>query len=227
MRYFAFLSVLVLAHSATLSGDDHIPDKALCSVCALKGGETELEKVRAYSEYDGKVSYFCSENCKKEFDSDPVAYLPPVFPRPAPSFVIELLEGKAKKLSDFKGQVVLIDFWATYCKPCFETMPKLQKFYSANSDKDFVVLGVSIDHDKKRVKKIKKMVGKMGISYPIFVDTKQAPAWNLFKVKGIPAMYLIDRESQIVAQWSGKIDHENVEKEVLKLLDERTIVEGP
>ena len=122
---------------------------------------------------------------------------------------------------------MLIDFWATYCKPCFETMPKLQKFYSANSDKDFVVLGVSIDHDKKRVKKIKKMVGKMGISYPIFVDTKQAPAWNLFKVKGIPAMYLIDRESQIVAQWSGKIDHENVEKEVLKLLDETTTVEGP
>ena len=95
MRYFAFLSVLILAHSVTLSGDDHIPEKALCSVCALKGGETELEKVRAYSEYDGKVSYFCSENCKKEFDSDPVAYLPPVFPRPAPSFVIELLESSS------------------------------------------------------------------------------------------------------------------------------------
>ena len=69
-----FLFLIVLASSATLIAETPIPDKALCSVCALKGGETELEKVKAHSEHDGKAYYFCSENCKKEFDSDPVAY---------------------------------------------------------------------------------------------------------------------------------------------------------
>ncbi len=227
MRYCNFLFLIVLASSATLIAEAQIPAKALCSVCALKGGETELEKVKAHSEHDGKAYYFCSENCKKEFDSDPVAYLPPVFPRPAPACVIEMLEGGDKALGDLQDKVVLVDFWATWCEPCLETMPRLQKLYSAYSAKGFDVWGVSIDEDKDRVEKIKKMVDKMDISYPIFVDTKQTPAWYQFKVKAIPAMYLLDGESQIVAQWTGKIDYEEVEKEVLRRLEKRLKVEGP
>ena len=103
MRYFALLLIIVLALPATLLAAEQIPAKALCSVCALKDGETEWEKVKAHSEHDGKAYYFCSENCKIEFDADPVAYLPPVLPRPAPAFVVEMLEGKDKKLEDLKG----------------------------------------------------------------------------------------------------------------------------
>ena len=227
MRYCNFLFLIVLASSATLIAEAQIPAKALCSVCALKGGETELEKVKAHSEHDGKAYYFCSENCKKEFDSDPVAYLPPVFPRPAPACVIEMLEGGDKALGDLQDKVVLVDFWATWCEPCLETMPRLQKLYSAYSAKGFNVWGVSIDEDKDRVEKIKKMVDKMDISYPIFVDAKQTPAWYQFKVKAIPAMYLLNEESQIVAQWTGKIDYEEVEQEVLRRLEKRLKVEGP
>ena len=227
MRYYNFLFLIVLASSATLIAEAQIPAKALCSVCALKGGETELEKVKAHSEHDGKAYYFCSENCKKEFDSDPVAYLPPAFPRPAPACVVEMLEGGDKALGDLQGKVVLVDFWATWCEPCLEAMPRLQKLYSAYSAKGFDVWGVSIDEDKDRVEKIKKMVDKMDISYPIFVDTKQTPAWYQFKVKAIPAMYLLNEESQIVAQWTGKIDYEEVEQEVLRRLEKRLKVEGP
>ena len=227
MRYCNFLLLVVLASSAGLTAEVQIPDKALCSVCALKGGETELEKVKAHSEHNGKAYYFCSKNCKIEFDSDPVAYLPPVFPRPAPAFVVEMLEGGDKALGDLQGKVVLVDFWATWCEPCLETMPRLQELYSTYSDKGFDVWGVSIDEDKDRVEKIKKMVDKLDISYPIFVDAKQTPAWYQFKVKAIPAMYLLEEESQIVAQWVGKIDYEKVEKEVLRRLKKRLQVEGP
>ena len=227
MPYCTFFSLIILASSAMLFADAQIPDKALCSVCALKGGETEWEKVKAHSEHDGRAYYFCSKDCKIEFDSDPLAYLPPVLPRPAPAFVVEMLEGKDKALGDLKGKVVLVDFWATWCKPCLQTMPRLQKLYSAYADKGFEVLGVSIDEDKNRVKKIKKRVDKMDISYPIFIDTKQIPAWYLFKVKAIPAMYLLDRKSQIVAQWGGKIEYKEVEQEVLKQLDKRVNVKGP
>ena len=66
MRYCNFLFLIVLASSVTLIAETQIPDKALCSVCALKGGETELEKVKAHSEHDGKAYYFCSKNCKIE-----------------------------------------------------------------------------------------------------------------------------------------------------------------
>tara|TARA_Y100000588_G_scaffold237180_1_gene250838 strand:+ start:480 stop:1163 length:684 start_codon:yes stop_codon:yes gene_type:complete len=227
MRYIAFLFAIILTHSATLLASEQIPDKALCSVCALKDGETEWEKVKAHSQHNGKAFYFCSKACKLEFDADPVAYLLPVFPRPAPAFVVEMLEGKDKTLADLQGKVVLVDFWATWCKPCLETMPKLQKLHSTYSDRGFDILGVSIDEDKNRVKKIKKMVDKMDISYPISLDVRQTPAWNQFKVKAIPAMYLVDGESQIVAQWTGKIDYAAVEKEVLKRLDKKIGAEGP
>ena len=86
---------------------------------------------------------------------------------------------------------------------------------------------MSIDEDKDRIKKIRKMVDKLDISYPIFVDAKESPAWHQFKVKAIPAMYLLDRESRIVAQWTGKIDYEVVEQEVLRWVGKRVEVGGP
>lgn len=214
MRLSVLMCLIVWLVSAPFLAESRIPDKALCSVCALKGGETELEKVRAHSEYEGKAYYFCSGNCKKEFDADPVAFLPPVFPRPAPAFVVQSLVGEDRTLADLNGKIVLLDFWATWCKPCLETMPQLQKLHDANSGKGFEVCGVSIDEDKNRVDKIRKMINKLGISYPIFVDAKQTPAWYRFRVKAIPAMYLLDRKSRIVAQWTGNIEFEDVEKEV-------------
>ena len=154
MRYLAVLFVVILAGSATLLAEGKIPNMALCSVCALKGGETKKEKVMAHSGYDGKRHYFCSNPCKKEFDLDPFAFLPPVFPRPAPAFVVESLDGNDMALADLKGKVVLVDFWATWCKPCLETMPKLQKLYNKYSGEAFEVLGVSIEEKKDRAKKV-------------------------------------------------------------------------
>lgn len=220
MPFCAILYLFLLACSISIPTEGRIPDKALCSVCALKGGETELEKVKAHSEYEGKAYYFCSGNCKGEFDADPVAFLPPVFPRPAPAFVVESLGGEDRALADFKGKLVLLDFWATWCKPCLETMPRLQKLYSANSGGGFEVCGVSIDDDGDRRRKIRKTTDKLGISYPIFVDAKPTPAWHRFRVKAIPAMYLLDRDGHIVAQWTGKIDFEDVEQEVERRLGE-------
>ena len=77
------------------------------------------------------------------------------------------------------------------------------------------------------IKKVRKMVDKLGISYPISLDEKQRPAWHQFKVKAIPAMYLLDGESQIVAQWTGKIDYKEVEKAVMKHLDKRIEIKRP
>jgi thioredoxin-like negative regulator of GroEL len=71
------------------------------------------------------------------------------------------------------------------------------------------------------------MAEKLAIAYPIFVDAKQTPAWHQFKVKAIPAMFLLDREGQIVAQWTGKIDYEQVEQAVLRRLEPRAEAEGP
>ena len=218
MRTCCFLFTLLLIYPCILiSQTKQLPDKALCIVCALKG-ETEPEKVKAQTEYQGNTYHFCSENCKTEFDSDPVGYLPPQLPRPAPPFIIETLDGRDISLKDFADKVVLLDFWATWCKPCLKAMPKIQELYDSYSDKGFVVLGISIDEDEDRIKKINRITNKLNISYPIFWDAKITPAWHMLKVKAIPAMFLIDKKGQIVAQWTGKIEHEQVVDDVTHLI---------
>jgi peroxiredoxin/YHS domain-containing protein len=219
MRFVYLWIIFGLVPSATLwAKAQQVPPKALCPVCVLKG-EEELEKVKAHSEHDGEMYYFCSKDCKKEFDSDPTAYLPPVLPRPAPAFTVESLKGEDVSLQDFKNKTVLIDFWATWCKPCLKTMPQLQQLYQSYADKGLVVLGISVDEDEDRIKKIKKWIDKMGISYPVFSDAKEAPAWHTFNVKAIPALFLVNKDGQIVAQWRGKIDHKQLKNEVIQWVE--------
>jgi thiol-disulfide isomerase/thioredoxin len=211
MRYgYWWVVMLLLSFPVPRWAEDgQVPDKALCPVCALKG-ETEPEKVKAHSEHDGQTHYFCSQTCREEFETDPLAYLPPVLPRPAPAITVESLASEDASLQDFAGKMVLVDFWATWCKPCLKTMPELQRLYEAYVDSGFVVVGISIDEGEDRAKKVKKWVDKIDVSYPIFLDAKETPAWHMFRVKAIPALFLISREGQVVAQWRGEIDHQEL-----------------
>ena len=211
------LVALLVIPSSSRASEGGRPDKALCPVCAIRG-EGEEERVKAHAKHDGKDYFFCSENCRKEFDQDPAAFIPPQLPRPAPLFSVETLEGESVNLGDYKDKLVVLDFWATWCKPCVDSMPGLQRLYDAYSEKGLVVLGVSIDEDKDRIKKVRKFVDKVGVSYPVFSDAGATPAWHTFKVKAIPALFLIDRDGQIVAQWLGGVDHQAVESEIQKHL---------
>jgi thiol-disulfide isomerase/thioredoxin len=211
------LALILAFPTSPQAKEEGRPDKAMCSVCAIRG-ETEEEKVKAHAEHDGKAYYFCSKDCRKVFDADPLAYIPPQLPRPAPQFSVETLVGESVDLGRYEDKLVVLDFWATWCKPCVDMMPSLQRLYDSYSEKGLVVLGVSIDEDKDRVKKIRKFVDKVGVSYPIFSDARPTPAWHTFKVKAIPALFLIDRDGQIVAQWLGNVDHQAVEAEIKKHL---------
>ncbi len=175
--------------------------KAICLVCAATEGEAEEEVVKAVRTYEGKEYGFCSEKCAKAFEADPAAYMPAVFPRVAPSFALKDLAGTAYSNESLKGKVVLLDFWATWCAPCKKVMPELQALHGKYADQGFVVLGVSID--EIGAAKVKKYVTSKKITYPIALDSDQSPAWDAFRVKAIPAAYLIDREGRITAQWTG------------------------
>jgi len=211
--YLRIAAAVLLINSKAVA---QIPKEAPCAVCRITEGATEPEKVVATSDYQGDIYYFCSQKCKEDFDADPVAYIPPVLPRPAPNFTLANLAGEKIVLENFRGKIVLLDFWATWCKPCVKSMPALQKLHEAFASKGFSVVGNSIDENGK--KKVGAFIAKHKIAYPILLDADENPAWEAYKVKVIPAMFLIDRRGQIVKQWIGEADFKEVESAVASLL---------
>jgi len=177
------------------------PKQAVCVVCQLHSGEAELEDVKATRTHEGREYGFCSLKCAKTFDADPAAFVPPVLPRSAPAFSLKDMNGGPISNESLKGRVVLLDFWATWCAPCLKSMPELQALHAKYAERGFAVVGISIDEGGPA--KVKKFIGAKRITYPIAMDAAKDPAWDAFRVKAVPAAYLLDREGRIVAQWTG------------------------
>jgi thiol-disulfide isomerase/thioredoxin len=192
-------------------------EKELCLVCKVKEGATEPEVVKASRTYEEVRYGFCSEPCAQEFDSDPLAYVPASFPRPAPDLALTDLSQNSLSWESYKGKVVLVDFWATWCKPCRKSMPELQELHDKYRGQGFSVIGISIDEGDP--KKVEKFVASEEITYPIAIDADKLPAWERFRVKTIPAAFLVDQNGSIVAQWTGiPADIKEIEEKLASLL---------
>lgn len=195
---------------------NELPKKAVCTACELQSNAHGEERPAAGVRYKGKAYYFCNSKEVAAFKQDPEGYMPPVLPRPAPKFALKTLDEQESTLNDYKDKILLVDFWATWCKPCIETMPEMQKLHEKYATKGLVVLGVSID--EKGAKVVKPFVQKRKFTYPILLDGGDKPAWREFGVKGVPALFLVSRDGQIVRQWTGKPKKGEVETAVQSAL---------
>jgi thiol-disulfide isomerase/thioredoxin len=193
-----------------------IPDKAICRACEIRGSAHGEEDVAAWREFEGATYYFCSKACAEAFDGFPGAYAEHPVPRPAPNAVVIGLSGEEIRLDELEGQVVLLDFWATWCAPCLKAMPKLNALQEKWAHENFTVLGVSIDEKGSKV--VPRFLQKRELDYPIALDATGEPAWYAYQVAAIPTMFLIDQERRIVAEWRGEIDTDSVIREVERLL---------
>lgn len=133
-----------------------------------------------------------------------------------PDFELSTLDGKTVRLSDHLGKdVVLIDFWATFCDPCLASMPHLDEVYKKHKDEGFVVLGVSIDGPES-IAQVKSTVSKLGVSFPILLD-QETRVVGLYNPKtSAPFSVLIGRDGSIIAKKEGYTtgDSTTVEKDV-------------
>ncbi len=219
------LNVLIVVGLLMLPGlagpinADPRAEEAICPVCRVHEGESEAETVVARAEHEGHRYGFCSTKCRDTFVAAPDGYLPPVFPRPAPSFGVTDLEGNDFSSETLAGRVVLLDFWATWCPPCVADFPRLSDLHERLEDRGLTVVSVSIDEGKNTAKKVARMVRKRKATHPVYVDAGASSAWSAYRVAVVPTQFLIDTNGQIVAQWSGVVDLDQVETEIIRLLE--------
>jgi thiol-disulfide isomerase/thioredoxin len=119
---------------------------------------------------------------------------------PAPAFQLSGRGGKAIDLSQFRGQVVMINFWATWCGPCRQEMPLLENIYKKYKPMGFTMLGVNVEPDSKSAEAW--LSKQKPVSFPIAFDTDSKVS-KLYKVAGMPSTVFVDRKGNVRVMHKG------------------------
>jgi thiol-disulfide isomerase/thioredoxin len=139
-------------------------------------------------------------------------------PIPAPDFTLEDMDGKRHSLSDYRGKVIMLNFWATWCPPCRREIPSMESIYRDLGKSGFLVLAVNEFEEPDHVF---AYTGQLSVfpTFPILFDRDSAVS-QAYKVKGLPTTVLIDTQGRIVYRAVGgrDFDHPEVRKTVRELL---------
>jgi peroxiredoxin len=134
--------------------------------------------------------------------------------RPAPDFSLTDLSGHHLRLSDYRGKVVVLDFWATWCDPCKQEIPHFIEMQNKYSSQALQVIGVSMDDDEPPVREFQQ---KFKMNYPVALGSPEL-ADHYGGILGLPITFVIDRNGRITARHVGATDASVIEAEVQKLL---------
>ncbi len=142
----------------------------------------------------------------------PTPYSPRAGPAPvvgaqAPDFTLQALDGGSVRLSEHRGQVVLLNFWATWCGPCRVEMPLFEQEYQALGPDGFQVLAVNFDESETDVRTFQH---ETGVTFPLLLDPG-AKVQRLYRILGYPTSYWIDREGTISAVHVGMMSQRQLE----------------
>lgn len=132
----------------------------------------------------------------------------------APNFSLEQLNGPEMALSELKGKGVVLNFWGTWCEPCKEEMPALQKQYDQFKDKGLVVLGVNIGESPVAVE---PFIQQYGVSFPILLD-RQSQITKLYRIGPIPTTFFISPDGEVEEIFIGQLNEAMISSKVAKIL---------
>jgi peroxiredoxin len=122
---------------------------------------------------------------------------------PAPDFTYPGLDGKMVSLSDYRGKVVLVNIWATWCKPCVDEMPSMEKLYQNLKGEDFEILAVSIDSQGSKV--VAPFMKKYKLTFPALIDS-MGTIKKTYKTTGVPESFIINKDGFLVKKVIGPLD---------------------
>ena len=138
---------------------------------------------------------------------------------PAPALTLTDTAGKPVSLADYRGQVVLVNLWATWCPPCKEEMPEFETFYRRHAENGFVIVAIN-DGDPKA--DVLRFVEDYGMTFPVWLDPAYIATEQAFKTLNLPSSFVIDRDGKIVLSWVGGINLRNLEKHVTPIIEEQS-----
>ncbi len=129
----------------------------------------------------------------------------------APDFSLQTLDGERVKLSDFEGEKVILNFWATWCKPCREEMPDLQSIYEERDD-DVVILAINMDAHND----VEGFIDSYSVTFPVLLDENDQVS-DMYQIISLPTTYFIDEDGTIVQKHLGQITYEQLEEILQKI----------
>ena len=146
----------------------------------------------------------------------PAALQPAAQRKPAPEFTLPDSTGKMMTLKDYRGKVVLLDFWATWCHGCKLEIPWFAEFSRKYGDKGVAVVGVSLDSDGWKV--VAPFIKSAQVPYQIILGNDVIS--RAYGIENMPDTFLIDREGRVAAVYKGMVDKQNVEENLRAMLME-------
>src|SRR5665213_1030581 len=111
----------------------------------------------------------------------------------APDFTLRTMNGPNMRLQEQRGRVVMVNFWATWCGPCRQEMPQLNRLYEKYHAAGFVLLGVNVDDDQRKAAEV---AGKLGVTFPVLLDTDKTVS-KLYELSTMPSTVIIDRDGKV------------------------------
>lgn len=151
---------------------------------------------------------------KEDTRNEPASDSSLALKEPAPNFTLELLDGGTFQLSDHKGKPVLINFFASWCLPCKEEIPALEKVSHEYKEKGVVFLAIAVDDTEE---KVRELITRLGFTFLIGLDDSRA-VQEAFGLYGVPTTYFIDKEGITSYFHSGTVTEELLHHELDKLL---------
>lgn len=141
----------------------------------------------------------------------------PVTGAPAPDFTLESLTGETVTLSQFLGQPVLINFWASWCPPCRLEMPDLVGAYEAHKSEGFVLLGVNLTYQDS-LPDVQAFVDEFNMTFPVLLDEDGHVTDDLYRLRGLPLSVFVNREGVITRAHIGALTASQIETYVGEIL---------
>ncbi|TES86015.1 TlpA family protein disulfide reductase [Candidatus Aerophobetes bacterium] len=135
-------------------------------------------------------------------------------PEEAEDFTLKTLKGGTVSLKDYRGRLIFLNFWATWCGPCRAEMPSMQRLWEEFKEEDFVILAINIQEESKLVS---SFMNERGLSFPVLLDEKGKVARS-YGIRGIPTTFFLNPEGEIIGKAVGARDWDS--EESFQLIEE-------